>query len=129
LPGANTVAIRGATTVERDDPELIQSATRELLREIVTANGVATEDIISVIFTVTADLKSEFPARAARELGWTDVPLLCASEIDVPGSLRCCVRILMHTMSSLSRAEVKHIYLRNAVGLRGGGATPPGAPG
>ncbi len=113
-----TRAIRGATTVERDAPELIRSATRELLETIVARNGITSADVISAIFTVTHDLTSEFPAHAARELGWLDVPLLCTLEIPVPGSLARCIRVLLHVESSASRADVRHVYLHDARALR-----------
>lgn len=111
-------AIRGATTIVRDDAELIRAATRELLEQIVSRNALATDDIISVIFTVTADLTSEFPAHAARALGWVDVPLLCTMEIPVPGSLTHCIRVLLHIESDRDRDEIAHVYLRGATVLR-----------
>ena len=112
------VAIRGATTVIRDEPELIREATRELLGKLVTANKLETDQIVSAIFTVTQDLRSEFPALAAREMGWHDVPLLCTVEIDVKGALQSCIRVLLHVSSALARSDVKHVYLRDAVVLR-----------
>ncbi|HET7564798.1 MAG TPA: chorismate mutase [Gemmatimonadaceae bacterium] len=111
-------AIRGATTVARDDAELIRVATRELLEQIVARNALVPDDIISVVFTVTADLTSEFPAHAARALGWVDVPLLCTMEIPVPGSLQHCIRILLHIETDRSRDEIAHVYLRGATVLR-----------
>jgi chorismate mutase len=111
-------AVRGATTVERDDPALILDATREMLAAIVDRNGLRTDDIVSVLFTVTADLRSEFPARAARELGWTDVPLLCTVEIPVPGALAHCIRALLHADLDRQRADIRHVYLRGARVLR-----------
>ena len=111
-------AVRGATTVERDEPALILDATREMLATIVERNVLRTEDIVSVLFTVTADLRSEFPARAARELGWTDVPLLCTVEIPVPGALGHCVRALLHADIPRARADIRHVYLRGARVLR-----------
>jgi chorismate mutase len=111
-------AIRGATTVERDTPDQIRHATRELLETIATHNGVSSADVISAIFTVTSDLTSEFPAHAARELGWLDVPLLCTLEIPVPGSLPKCIRVLLHVESTLPRAEIRHVYLHDARALR-----------
>jgi chorismate mutase len=92
--------IRGATTVAADSPDLILDATTELLETMVGANGVGVDDIASVIFTVTSDLKSEFPAVAARRLGWTPTPLLCMAEIPVPDSLPRCIRVLMHVNSN-----------------------------
>jgi chorismate mutase len=110
--------IRGAITVPADDAGEIRAATRALLQEIVARNDLCTDDLISAVFTVTADLTSEFPAHAARELGWTDVPLLCASEIPVAGSLPRCIRVLLHVSTPRSRREIAHVYLREAVGLR-----------
>ena len=110
--------IRGAITVPADDAAEIRAATRVLLQEIVARNELCSDDLISAVFTVTADLTSEFPAHAARELGWTDVPLLCASEIPVAGSLPRCIRVLLHVSTPRSRGEIAHVYLREAVGLR-----------
>ncbi len=112
------VAIRGATTVVRDAPDLILDATRELLDQLVAANALHPDQIVSAIFTVTQDLHSEFPARAAREMGWHDVALLCTVEIDVKGALQRCIRVLLHVSSGRPRNEVKHVYLREAVTLR-----------
>ncbi|MDQ2766587.1 MAG: chorismate mutase [Gemmatimonadota bacterium] len=111
-------AIRGATTVDSDTPELIRRATRELLETIVARNDFTSGDVISAIFTVTDDLRSEFPAHAARELGWLDVPLLCTMEIPVPGSLARCIRVLLHIESAKARAEIRHVYLHDARTLR-----------
>ena len=111
-------AIRGATTVDSDTPEQIRRATRELLETIVARNEFASVDVISAIFTVTDDLRSEFPAHAARELGWLDVPLLCTMEIPVPGSLARCIRVLLHIESAKPRAEIRHVYLHDARALR-----------
>ena len=111
-------AIRGATTVDSDTPELIRRATRELLETIVARNDFTSADVISAIFTVTDDLRSEFPAHAARELGWLDVPLLCTMEIPVPGSLARCIRVLLHIESSKARTEIRHVYLHDARTLR-----------
>lgn len=111
-------AIRGATTVDRDTPDQIRHATRELLEAIVSRNGITSADVISAIFTVTHDLTSEFPAHAARELGWLDVPLLCTLEIPVPGSLPKCIRVLLHVESCAPRAEIRHVYLHDARSLR-----------
>ena len=111
-------AIRGATTVESDTPEQIRRATRELLETIIDRNGIASADVISAIFTVTHDLTSEFPAHAARELGWLDVPLLCTLEIPVPGSLVRCIRVLLHVESDAPRTDIRHVYLHDARTLR-----------
>lgn len=111
-------AIRGATTVLRDEAELVHEATAELLRELVQRNGLAPADIISAIFTVTPDVRSDFPAHAARALGWTDVPLICTMEIPVPGALARCIRVLLHVETARSRADIRHVYLRDARALR-----------
>lgn len=117
---ANTVSrgIRGATTVERNSAVEIVMATRELLEAIIRENELDPEDITSAFFTVTQDLNAEFPASAAREMGWKYVPLLCATEIDVPGRLEKCIRILVHVNTSKSQRDLKHIYLKEAVKLR-----------
>lgn len=111
--------IRGATTVEHNEVSEILEATRELLQSIVNENGLDTEDIASAIFTVTPDLNAEFPAAAARfHLGWKYVPLLCATEIDVPGRLKKCIRVLVHVNTKCSQQELKHVYLKKARQLR-----------
>ena len=110
--------VRGATFIEADTPEAILAATRELLAAIAEANGIATEDIASAFFTSTADLRSAFPARAARDLGWTDVPLLGATEVDMPGGPPRCIRVLLHWNTSRRQDEVVHVYLRGAGVMR-----------
>lgn len=111
--------IRGATTVERDDAELVLEATRELLREMLQANGIeAFDEIASIFFTTTPDLSSTFPAEAARELGMDMVPLLCNQEIPVPNRLPRAVRVMMQVNTSRRQHEMRHIYLREAVRLR-----------
>ncbi len=110
--------IRGATTVEDDSREAILAATRELLSAIVAANQIAPDDIASALFTATPDLSAEFPARAARELGWTHVPLLGATEMAVRGGPLRCIRVLVHVNTSTPPAAIKHIYLRGARSLR-----------
>jgi chorismate mutase len=110
--------IRGATTVERNEREAMLDATTELLEQIVQRNELRIEDIASVMFTVTDDLDAVFPALAARTLGWGDIPLMCAREIPVPGSLDKCIRILLHVNTLRSAAEMQHVYLRKAVSLR-----------
>jgi chorismate mutase len=111
--------IRGATCVEVDKPAEVLSATTELLKEILRANQIETfEDIVSAIFTTTADCTSTFPAEAARALGMHQVPLLCASEISVPGSMPRCIRVLLHLNTSKSQGEMVHVYLREARRLR-----------
>ncbi len=100
-----------------DDPAAILAVTRELLQEMVRLNGLAPDRIVSAIFTATPDLRSEFPAAAARQIGWEDVPLLDAVEIDRPGGLARCVRVLLHVESDPARQPV-HVYLRGAADLR-----------
>ena len=111
-------AVRGATQVDEDDRAQVLDATTELLVAVLERNGLAPDDLISVIFTATPDLRSEFPAYAARQMGITDVPLLCATEIAVPGSMPRVLRLLAHVETALTRAQVRHVYLRGAAGLR-----------
>ena len=110
--------IRGATTVEHNDREEILATTTELLQHLIEQNELHSEDIASAIFTVTADLDAAFPALAARLMGWTEVALLCCSEIPVPDSLGKCIRILLHVNTTRRAAEIQHVYLRGAVNLR-----------
>jgi chorismate mutase len=111
--------IRGATTVESNSREAIVAATSELLDELIRRNDVRTEDVASAYFTTTPDLDAEFPAVAARNgLGWTNVALMCGHEMDVPGSLRMCLRILLHVNTDRSQDEISHVYLRGAAVLR-----------
>lgn len=111
--------IRGATTVAADDPDLILDATRELLQEILAANDtMRPEDLASAFFTVTEDLASTFPAQAARQMGWDLVPMLCAREIPVPGSLPRVIRVLVHWNTETPQNQITHVYLREAVKLR-----------
>jgi chorismate mutase len=111
-------AIRGATTVEGDGAEAITQRVQELLGHMLERNSVNLDDVVSVIFTATPDLKSIFPAAAARGIGFGDVPLLCASEIDVAGATPNCIRVMMHVQTSLPRTDVRHVYLHGAAGLR-----------
>lgn len=110
--------IRGATTVKMNTEEAITSATKELLITMVKTNGIELDDIASAVFTVTADLDAAFPASAARELGWKYVPLLCATEIPVKGSLPMCIRVLLHVNTCKRQDEIEHIYLNEAARLR-----------
>jgi chorismate mutase len=110
--------IRGATTVETNTSEAILEATHELLQLIIEANELNSVDVGSVIFTTTADLNAEFPAMAARRMGWHDVALMCGHEMAVPGSLQQCIRILIHWNTSKSQTEIKHVYIRGARHLR-----------
>lgn len=111
-------AVRGATQVDADDPAQILDATRELLAAMVDENGLDPADLMDVLFTATPDLRAIFPAEAARELGWTDVPLLCSQEMDVIDSLPRCIRVLLRAHTTRRRAEVTHVYLRGARVLR-----------
>ena len=115
---SSILAIRGATQVDRDDPELVLQSVAELLSEIMLANKLSVGDFISVLFTATPDLISEFPAVGARSIGFGAVPLICASEIAVPGAMPRVIRLLAHVESSQPRSEAKHIYLHGAVALR-----------
>src|SRR5262245_3180273 len=110
--------VRGATTVERNEREEILTATRQLLALMVRRNGINKCDVASAIFTTTPDLDAEFPALAARQLGWLDVPLLCGHELGVPGSLPRCIRVLVHWNTELAQSEIQHTYIREAVRLR-----------
>lgn len=111
--------IRGAVTVENDQPEAILAATRRLLQEIVQANPTfQPADAASIFFTVTPDLSSAFPAEAARQLGWGETPLLCAQEIPVPGALPHCIRVLIHWNCDLPSSAIRHVYLGEAARLR-----------
>jgi chorismate mutase len=117
-PERHLGAIRGATTVDADDAAKVRAATVELLRRIVELNALAPGDVLSAIFTVTPDLRSDFPAHAARELGWTDVALLCTMEIPVPGAVERCIRVLLHVETPMPRDRLRHVYLRDARSLR-----------
>ena len=110
--------IRGATTVERNEREEILAATTELLQLLIERNDLQPEDVASAIFTVTEDLDAEFPALAARYLGWTEVALICMREIPVPDSLGRCIRILLHVNTSRTAAEIQLVYIKGAVNLR-----------
>jgi chorismate mutase len=110
--------IRGAISVATNDTDAILAATRELLARMVAANGVAVEDVASVIFTATPDLDAVYPARAAREMGWTDTPLLCVGEMAAVTGLPRCIRVLVHWNTDLAPHQIKHIYLGEARGLR-----------
>lgn len=114
-----TQGVRGATVATDNTSDAILSATREMLIAIMAVNpSLQTEDLASAFFTVTVDLNATYPARAARELGWMDVPLLCAREIPVPGELSRCVRVLLHWNTNLPQTDIQHVYLNEAVQLR-----------
>ncbi|HEX7447335.1 MAG TPA: chorismate mutase [Pirellulales bacterium] len=110
--------VRGATTVEHNTRDEILKATRQLLALMIRQNGIEHEDVASAIFTTTVDVDAEFPALAARQLGWIDVPMLCTHEISVPGSLPRCVRILIHWNTTKSLDEIVPVYIRGATALR-----------
>ncbi|CAN5287208.1 chorismate mutase [soil metagenome] len=111
-------ALRGAIQVDSDDRQAILDSTSELVRAVLDRNSLAAEDVISIVFTTTPDLTAEFPAYAARQLGLTDVPLLCAGEIAVPGAMPRVLRLLAHVETPLARAELRHVYLGGAAALR-----------
>jgi chorismate mutase len=110
--------VRGATTATANTREAICSATQELLRRLIEANEIPMEEIASAFFTVSDDLDAEYPALAARDLGWVYVPLLCAREIAVPGGLAHCIRVLLHINTEETQERIRHVYLREAVTLR-----------
>lgn len=114
--------IRGATTVEVNEADEILEATRALLQAIVEKNDLSADninhDMVSVIFTATTDLDAAYPAVAARVMGWTNVPLLCMQEMDVEGSLRHCIRVLIHWNTERAQSEMQHVYLGGARSLR-----------
>lgn len=111
-------AVRGATQVDDDDRDQVLAATAELLSTVLERNALTAEDLISVLFTATPDLRSEFPAYAARQMGLVDVPLMCAAEISVPGAMPRVLRLLAHVETTKQRADIKHVYLRGAAALR-----------
>lgn len=111
-------AIRGAVQIDGNDRDLILEGTAELVGEVMSRNDLTTDEVISVLFTVTPDLTAEFPALAARKLGFHDVPLICATEIPVPGAMPRVVRLLAHVDTPRPRADIQHVYLRGATALR-----------
>ena len=110
--------VRGATTVDANTSEEILEATRQLLALMVRQNGIQPEDVASAVFTVTKDLDAEFPALAARQLGWLDVALTCGYELSVPGALGRCIRILLHWNTDKPADRIVHVYLKDAARLR-----------
>jgi chorismate mutase len=110
--------IRGAITVERNDKDEVLKATREMLEEIVQQNNLKVEDICSAIFTLTPDLNAVFPAKAARDMGWTYVPMIGSVEVAVPNALPRCIRVLLHVNTNKAQKDIKHVYLRRATSLR-----------
>lgn len=110
--------VRGATTVESNDRDEILTATRQLLAMMIRLNEIQATDVASAIFSCTHDLNAEFPALAARQLGWLDVPLICTHEVNVPGSLPCCIRILLHWNTPKPQNDIQHVYIKGATKLR-----------
>ncbi len=110
--------VRGATTIENDTPAEILAATKELLQLILEANRIDPGDVASAIFTTTPDIVSEYPALAARQLGWVDTALLCGHEMTVPHGLKKCIRVLLHWNTSRNARDIRHIYIKGAVNLR-----------
>ena len=111
-------ALRGATTVDADTVEQLNERVVVLLEAMIERNGIDHDDIVSILFTATDDIHSMFPATAARDIGFGDVPLICARELDIVGATPMCVRVLMHMTTHRSRAELRHVYLEGASGLR-----------
>ncbi len=110
--------VRGATTIQQNEREEILSATRQLLALLIRRNEIEAVDVANAIFTTTPDIDAEFPALAARQLGWLDVPLLCSHEMTVPGSLPLCIRVLIQWNTGKSQDEIQHVYVREAQRLR-----------
>ncbi len=111
-------AIRGATQLEEDVRDHMLERVAEMVTDVMEANGLEVDDFISVIFTATSDLVSEFPAYAARRLGFGEIPLLCARELEIDGSMPRCVRMMAHVETDLPRADITHVYLHGAAALR-----------
>ena len=111
-------AVRGATTLSEDTAEEVISATSHLLEEMLSRNELSRDDLVSIMFTATPDVRSEFPAAAARKIGISDVPLMCATEIDVPGAPARCIRVMMHVYTTRDRSSLRHVYLGDARQLR-----------
>ena len=110
--------VRGATTVQENTKEAILKATRQMMALLIRRNQIEPADVASVTFTVTKDINAEFPALAARQMGWLEVPLLCGYEIDVPGSLQKCVRVMVLWNTTKPQSEIHHVYIHDAVRLR-----------
>ena len=111
-------AVRGATQLDEDDREHMLDRVAEMVRDVMAANGLGVNDFISVIFTATSDLHSEFPAYAARRLGFGEIPLICARELEIEGSMQRVVRMMAHVETDLPRSEITHVYLHGAANLR-----------
>ncbi len=111
--------IRGATTVESDEPLNVLEATKHLVVEMAAANSIEPTDIVSVLISTTTDVKSSFPAKAVRSIeGWKYVPVMCTHEMDVPGGMAFCIRILMHVNTDIKQIDVRHVYQKDAISLR-----------
>ena len=115
---ARVHAVRGATTVDVDTREQVIERTQELVRAVVERNGFDEDDLISILFTATDDIRSAFPAEAAREAGFTGVPLMCARELDIVDGIERCIRVMVHVQTTRTRAELRHPYLHGARQLR-----------
>ncbi len=118
MPAAALRALRGATTVDEDEEAHVHERVVALLEAMCERNGVHHDDIVSILFTATDDIHATFPATGARTLGLGDVPLICARELDITGATPRCIRVLMHLTTERSRADLRHVYLEGAVGLR-----------
>ena len=118
MPASAVRAIRGAIQLDVDEREHVLSSTRELVSSVLAANSLAKEDVISIMFTATPDVRSEFPAVAARELGLGDVPLMCTQELDIIGAMPLVIRLMVHVSTTLPREQITHVYLRGAAALR-----------
>jgi len=114
----DVAALRGATTLDHDDRDEVLARTEELMLAMFERNGLAEQDIVSLVFTATDDIHSAFPAEAARVAGITNVPLLCARELDIEGGIERCIRVLAHVWTDRPRSELRHPYLRGARQLR-----------
>ncbi|MGI9118850.1 MAG: chorismate mutase [Acidimicrobiales bacterium] len=111
-------ALRGATTIDADTPEQVRDRVVALLREMFERNDVDQEQLVSIVFTATGDIRSVFPATAARSLDLDDVPMLCARELDIEGSMPRCIRVLIHLHTAVERHQLRHVYLEGASALR-----------
>jgi len=129
VAGVTIRAIRGATCLSADDPVEMTEAVSELMRAIVNRNGVTEDDMVSIFLTCTPDLVSGFPAAAVRTIGYRDVPLMCAQEMNVAGALAHVVRVMAHVNTDLARADIQHVYLRGAEVLRADLASKPATDG
>ncbi len=114
----SVLALRGATTLDRDEREHLLERVEQLLAEMMSRNDLQHDDLISMLFTATDDVHSVFPALAARHMGFGDVPLICARELDITGGMPLCIRVLMHVNTARQRSELRHVYLEQARSLR-----------